>query len=158
MASLNGVVINAVPAIVATPNYTVVSGDVGKFMMAVLLLDTTFIRLYVNRVLIGSTAIVGHTPGAAPASRAGILDANLEPGTNIDWFGAAQTNQALVQSDVEGWFDAVKTAKAMVACPGKTTGFVRSVNAAGTGFDGSGDAMTITGSLTVVKRPIVWGW
>lgn len=149
----NGV---SVQAVVSGP--AIGAGLVGKLLMAIAVLDTTVLRLYFNRGGATSIAIAGHTPGAAPATRAGILDSNLEPGTSIDWFGGAQTDQVISQAQAEAWFDAVKVAKRMVACPGVTTGFVCSVNAAGTGFDGSGDSMSITGSLTVVKRPLVWGW
>ncbi len=158
MASLNGAAYNGVASLVNTPSRAIVASDVGKLMMAILILDTTFIRLWVNRVLVGSTAIVGHTPGAAPATRAGILDGNLEPGTSIDWFGAAQSDSVAVQADIEAWFDAVKATKRMVACPNTATGFVRSVSADGSAFDGSGSTMAVTGALTVVRRPVVWGW
>jgi hypothetical protein len=166
LAALGGFAFDGSAGAVSLPDYTIQPADEAVVMMQVMVFTGGQFRHYVNRSKVGAdAAMVGHTPGASVPVGFGIRgDVLSEPATNTQLHGIAQgslslgADAAAVLATVQAWFDAVKAAGHLVACPGVDTPFVRYVDDTGA-FAGTGDALTITGSpdLVTIDSPD-WGW
>jgi len=166
LAALDGFAFDGAAGVVSLPPYTIVPGDAGLVMMQVSVFTGGQLRHYVKRLKVGAdAAMVGHTPGASVPVGFGIRADTLgEFASDTQVHGIAQGSASLgadaaaVLATVQAWFDAVKTAGHLVACPGVTTGLMRYVDSTGA-FVGTGDTPTITGSLTLttVAAP-TWSW
>ena len=138
------------------PVYTVQASDYGKLMMAVGVHEgaANVVKLYVNRAQVGtSTACTGYT---APTATNRIGDTF----SSGHIFGAAGGHGVPALADIQAYFDAVKSARQMVAMSGVTTGRVWRCDRASTLTDvvGGSATMTVTGALTTTRQPYAWGW
>lgn len=154
--------VNGAAALVSSPTYAVQASDIGKVHLAVGVHDGSNVRLYVARAEVGSgTPITGYT-AATTLTRMGANPAGSNGATNMTIFGWAGGHAVPTLAQVQAYFDAVKSARRIVAMPGvATTGAwpVGTSLATVTETQAGTDNMTVTGTptLAMVSAP-VWGW
>ena len=157
---------NGVPGFVEAPRYTILPADLGKIMMAVGVHDGSNVRLYVNRLEVGTgTAITGYTAGSGAQGIGARGAGGAFTGGTIFGVTAGRGTKTLAQ--IQAMFDDVKIARDILASgmnPTNGWSFKRAGGAvppASVANLGSGtDAQTRVGTaLTyeVVSNP-VWGW
>jgi hypothetical protein len=148
------------------PAYTITAGDVGKVIGFVGVHDGSNLRLYVNRVEVGSgTAITGYTPQST-ATRIGARNTGLEPADNITILGCAGGHGVPSLAEVQALFDLMKSSCDVRSISGKTSSLwsakrdFAGTTAPATLDDKSGseDMSRVGSALTASSWVPSWGW
>lgn len=153
---------NTAASQVLSPPYTIAAGDVGKIHIAVGVMDGSAVRLYTKRLEVGSgTAFPGTYAALADATSLGRTTAASL--TDVTMFGLSGGHGVPALADIQSFYDTVKSGQSFdVAMPGSYTNERRWVCSSATTLTdslGSGDSMTVSGSLSTVSEAApTWTW